>query len=295
MEFSKWQGLGNDFILMDGDPDQWPAGQLSTLASRICDRHFGVGGDGLIFVFKDDRRVLNMRIINADGSEPEMCGNGIRCVAKYAYQRRLVGELLFDIKTRAGVMVPEIILEGQQVVAVKVDMGAPVLDRGRVPVLGAPDTYMVEEDLLVGDESVVATAVSMGNPHCLVFVPDVSAAPVHSLGRRLERHDLFPNHTNVEFIEIRSGDEIAVRVWERGVGETLACGTGACASAVGSALTNRTGRRVRVNLPGGQLLIEWADNNHVFMTGPAEEVFHGVIQESYLASPGSQPFLQVTG
>jgi diaminopimelate epimerase len=143
---------------------------------------------------------------------------------------------------------------------------------------------MVEEDLLVGDESVVATAVSMGNPHCLVFVPDVSAAPVHSLGRRLERHDLFPNHTNVEFIEIRSGDEIAVRVWERGVGETLACGTGACASAVGSALTNRTGRRMRVNLPGGQLLIEWSDNNHVFMTGPAEEVFRGELGEDFMRS-----------
>jgi diaminopimelate epimerase len=281
VKFSKWHGLGNDFILVEGDPDQWPAGQLSTLASRICDRHFGVGGDGLIFIFKDNGGVVNMRIINADGSEPEMCGNGIRCVAKYAYQRGLVGERLFDIKTRAGVMVPEIILGGQQVVAVKVDMGEPVLDRVLVPVLGAPGTSMIEEDVPAGDERVIVTAVSMGNPHCLVFVPDVSNAPVHGLGPQLERHELFPNHTNVEFIEIRSGEEIAVRVWERGVGETLACGTGACASAVGSALTNRTGRRVRVNLPGGQLLIEWTNNNHVFMTGPAEEVFQGEIQEGY--------------
>jgi diaminopimelate epimerase len=284
VKFSKWHGLGNDFILVEDRPDRWPDGQLAELANCVCDRHFGIGGDGLIFIFNDDQGILTMRIFNADGSEAEMCGNGLRCVAKYAYLNGLVGRPVFPVNTGAGVLVPEVIMDGDRVVAVRVDMGEPVLERDRIPVLGAPGTRMIEEEILAGDERVIATAVSMGNPHCLLFVPDVSGAPVGSLGPILERHELFPNHTNVEFIEIGSGEDIAVRVWERGVGETLACGTGACAAAVGSALTNRTGRRMRVNLPGGQLLIEWSDNNHVFMTGPAEEVFRGELGEDFMRS-----------
>jgi len=280
MEFTKWHGLGNDFILVEDRPERCPALQLAALASRVCDRHFGIGGDGLIFVFKDEQGTVNMRIFNADGSEPEMCGNGLRCVAKYAYLHGLVTQKVFPINTRAGMLVPEVIMDGDRVATVRVDMGEPVLERDRLPVLGTPGTRMIEEEIRVGDERVSATAVSMGNPHCLLFVSAVSSAPVGSLGAILEKHELFPNHTNVEYIEIRSREEIAVRVWERGVGETLACGTGACAAAVGSALTNRTGRRVRVNLPGGQLLIEWSDNNHVFMTGPAEEVFRGETAEA---------------
>jgi diaminopimelate epimerase len=277
MKFTKWQGLGNDFVLVEGRPDRLPSGRpgAAELARRICDRHFGVGGDGLIFIFKDDQGMLTMRIFNANGSEAEMCGNGLRCMAKYAYLNGLVDRPTFDVHTGAGVLVPEVIMDGDRVAAVRVDMGEPVLERQLVPVLGAPGSRMISEEITVGEDRLIATAVSMGNPHCLLFVPDVSSAPVGSLGPRLERHDLFLNHTNVEFIEIRSDDEIALRVWERGVGETLACGTGACAAAVGSALTNRTGRRVLVNLPGGQLMITWADNNHVFMTGPAEEVFQG--------------------
>lgn len=283
MEFTKWQGLGNDFIIIEGRPEQWPSAQLARLASRVCDRHFGVGGDGLIFVFKDDQDVVNMRIFNADGSEPEMCGNGIRCVAKYAYQRGLVNQTTFQVLTKAGVMAPELIIDNGLVTAVRVDMGEPMLERDRVPALGVPGTRMIEEEIQAGVDRVKATAVSMGNPHCLLFVTDVLQAPVHGLGPILERHQQFPSHTNVEFIEIRSDDEIAVRVWERGVGETLACGTGACASVAGAVLTGRTGRRVRVNLPGGQLLIEWAENNHIFMTGPAEEVFRGQLGETFEA------------
>ena len=177
MEFTKWHGLGNDFVLVEGRPDRWPPGQLASLASRICDRHFGVGGDGLIFIFKDDQGTVNMRIFNADGSEPEMCGNGLRCVAKYAYLRGLAPQRSFDIKTKAGVMVPEIIMDGDRVAAVKVDMGEPVLDRERIPVLGAPGARMIEEEIALDGERVIATAVSMGNPHCLVFVPDLSRAP----------------------------------------------------------------------------------------------------------------------
>jgi diaminopimelate epimerase len=281
VKFTKWHGLGNDFILLEDRPDRWPAGQLTSLARGVCDRHFGVGGDGLIFVFKDDQDVVNMRIFNADGSEPEMCGNGLRCVAKYAYLHGLARQVTFPIWTRAGMMVPEVIGDGGRVTAVKVDMGQPVLDRECIPVLGTPGTRLIEEEIALGGNQVVVTAVSMGNPHCLIFVPDVSGAPVESLGLRLEKSELFPNHTNVEFIKVESNEEITVRVWERGVGETLACGTGACASAVGSALTKRTGRRVHVNLPGGQLLIEWSDNDHVFMTGPAEEVFDGELNKDF--------------
>ena len=182
MKFTKWHGLGNDFILVDGRPDRWPAGRLADLARRACDRHFGVGGDGLIFIFKDDRGTLSMRILNADGSEAEMCGNGLRCVAKYAYLNGLVDRLIFDVNTGAGVLVPQVIVDGNRVVAVKVDMGEPVLERDRIPVLGTPGMRMIEEEILAGDEQVIATAVSMGNPHCLVFVPDVSRAPVCSLG-----------------------------------------------------------------------------------------------------------------
>jgi diaminopimelate epimerase len=279
VDFTKWHGLGNDFILVEGRPERQPNGGRSPgaadLAIRACDRHFGIGADGLVFIFEDDQGMLNMNIFNADGSEPEMCGNGIRCVAKYAYQRGLVTGRSFSVRTRAGIMVPEVILDGERVAAVRVDMGEPALERELIPVQGAAGTRMMDEEIAVDGERVVTTAVSMGNPHCMLFVPDVSTAPVHSLGPRLERHGLFPNRTNVEFIEIGDGDEIAVRVWERGVGETLACGTGACASVVGAALTGRTGRRALVNLKGGQLQIEWSQNNHVFMTGPAEEVFQG--------------------
>ncbi len=150
MEFTKWHGLGNDFVLVEGRPDRWPPGQLASLASRICDRHFGVGGDGLMFIFKDDQGTVNMRIFNADGSEPEMCGNGLRCVAKYAYLRGLAPQRSFDIKTKAGVMVPEIIMDGDRVAAVKVDMGEPVLDREQIPVLGAPGARMIEEECRPG-------------------------------------------------------------------------------------------------------------------------------------------------
>jgi diaminopimelate epimerase len=282
LEFTKWHGAGNDFILVEARPEDWPPERVGALAARICDRHFGVGGDGLIFVYRDEDGRLNMRIFNADGSEAEMCGNGLRCAAKLAYQRGMAHERLFPISTRAGVMVPEIILDGGAVAAVRVDMGEPEFRREQVPVRGAPGTRMIEEEIAAGDELVAVTAVSMGNPHCLVFVADVANAPVHDLGPRLERHELFTSRTNVEFIEVRSDEEIAVRVWERGVGETLACGTGACAAVAGSALTGRTGRRVRVNLPGGQLLIAWADNNHIYMTGPAQEVFRGELCEDLL-------------
>ncbi len=284
MNFSKWQGLGNDFILVESAEllGFLSEEKLPAFGRRICDRNFGVGGDGLVLLSPGTRGVLVMRIFNPDGSEAEMCGNALRCVAKYAYERGLVQERAFKIETKAGVKVPEIILEDQCVTAVRVDMGEPVLERGLIPVLGPAGTRVIEEEIRVDGESLKYTAVSMGNPHCLIFVPDVSQVPVRNLGPRLEHHELFPRRINVEFIQVLSPEEIVVRVWERGAGETLACGTGACASVVGGVLTGRTGSRVRVNLPGGQLFVEWAENNHVYMTGPASEVFQGTLSKFFL-------------
>ncbi|NPV29774.1 MAG: diaminopimelate epimerase [Firmicutes bacterium] len=283
MNFSKWQGLGNDFILVESAELGFLSEEkLPAFGRRICDRNFGVGGDGLVLLSPGTRGVLAMRIFNPDGSEAEMCGNALRCVAKYAYERGLVQERAFKIETKAGVKVPEIILEDQCVTAVRVDMGEPVLERGLIPVLGPAGTRVIEEEIRVDGESLKYTAVSMGNPHCLIFVPDVSQVPVRNLGPRLEHHELFPRRINVEFIQVLSPEEIVVRVWERGAGETLACGTGACASVVGGVLTGRTGSRVRVNLPGGQLFVEWAENNHVYMTGPASEVFQGTLSKFFL-------------
>ncbi|MDH7576478.1 MAG: diaminopimelate epimerase [Bacillota bacterium] len=284
MNFTKWQGLGNDFILVEtgNKGDSLPEDALPVFSRRICDRKFGVGGDGLVLLAPGSREVLSMRIFNSDGSEAEMCGNALRCVAKYAYERGLVEKRVFKVETKAGVKVSEVILEGQKVSAVRLDMGEPVLERELIPVLGTAGTKVIQEDLEVNGDSLKFTAVSMGNPHCLIFVSDVSSVDVQCLGPLLENHYLFPKRINVEFIEIKNQEEIVVRVWERGAGETLACGTGACASVVGGALTGRTGRRVRVNLPGGQLSVEWAENNHVYLTGPAEEVFQGSLKRDFL-------------
>lgn len=282
MKFTKWHGLGNDFILMETTPESVPLERFASFTRTICDRNFGVGGDGLVFVFCDDKGIVNMRIFNTDGSEPEMCGNAIRCVAKYAYQRGLTRETTFPIKTKAGIKVPELILKDGAIEAVKVDMGEPVLEPEQIPVAGDPGERVVNQELQIDGQSLCFTAVSMGNPHCLVFVPEVESAPVQTLGPALESHSFFPRHTNVEFVEVIERDEVRVRVWERGVGETLACGTGACATAVGGVLAGHLDRMVLVHLPGGQLRVEWSENNHVYMTGPAAEVFEGHLHDDFL-------------
>lgn len=279
MYFAKWQGLGNDFVLIE--TENAFVNKLSSFAQRLCDRHFGIGADGLVLLLPGEKEKLMMRIFNSDGSEAEMCGNALRCAAKYAYERGLVKVRVFGVETKAGVKVPEIILEGQQVTAVRVDMGNPILNREQIPVVGSPGSQVVEEVIEIKGEFLQFTAVSLGNPHCLIFVPSVKDAPVQTVGPLLEHHEFFPQRTNVEFIEVKSSDEILVRVWERGVGETLACGTGACASVVGGVLAGRVNSRVRVNLPGGQLLVEWAPNGHVYLTGPAEEVFRGVLSQEF--------------
>lgn len=274
MRFTKVHGLGNDFILVDCYKEKIDVSKASGLAVKMCDRCFGVGADGLVLLMPSDRADIRMRIINSDGSEAEMCGNAIRCVAKYMYERNMIKKEKIRVETLAGIIIPELIMENGMVKSVRVDMGEPRLERAEIPMSGGPG-QVVGEPLAVGGSNFDITAVSMGNPHCVIFVPDADSVPLRDIGPRIEKHNAFPRKTNVEFVQVLNRDEVIMKVWERGAGETMACGTGACATAVACALNNLTGRKVTVRLKGGDLFIEWAQDNHVYMTGPAAEVFTG--------------------
>ncbi|MFZ5633389.1 MAG: diaminopimelate epimerase [Bacillota bacterium] len=278
MNFLKVHGLGNDFVLVDAREEKdLPADpeELSKLAVRVCDRYFGIGADGLVLIRDADDADVYMQILNSDGSEAEMCGNVIRCVARYVFEKGQVRGNSLRIKTLAGIMVPEIIARNGRVKSVKVDMGEPVLERSLIPMRGEPGR-VVNEPLQWEKKTFMVTAVSMGNPHCVIFVRDIKKVPLAVWGPGLETHPAFPRKTNVEFIQVLNDEEVNMRVWERGAGPTLACGTGACAAAVACVLNNRTGRKVKVNLQAGHLLIEWKkENNRVYLTGPAEFVFKG--------------------
>ncbi|MQL53860.1 diaminopimelate epimerase [Desulfofundulus thermobenzoicus] len=277
MRFYKVHGLGNDFILVDLFNQEWPPGEdLPAAARRLCHRQFGIGADGLVLIQPSRQADVHMRIINADGSEAEMCGNAIRCVAKYLYERGGMHREEIRVETGAGVMIPRLLTEGGKVKAVRVDMGPPRLERREIPMIGPPGK-VVNEPLVLDGQTFYITAVSMGNPHCVLFVPDVEQVDLGGLGPGLEKHPFFPRKTNVEFVQVLNDGEVKVRVWERGAGPTLACGTGACATTVACVLNNHTGRSVHVHLPGGTLFIEWAADGHLYMTGPAEEVFCGEI------------------
>ncbi|HAP93488.1 MAG TPA: diaminopimelate epimerase [Desulfotomaculum sp.] len=275
MHFIKVHGLGNDFILVDDIKQQnhLPP-DLHELAKKVCHRQLGIGADGLVLLLPCSEADAQMRIFNPDGSEAQMCGNAIRCVARYLYEHGLVRQEEIKIKTLAGMILPRIILNGGQVVAVRVDMGEPRLERAEIPMLG-PAGRVINEPLHVNGRVMAVTAVSMGNPHCIVFVPDAELAPLAELGAGIEHHPFFPERTNVEFVQALNRTELKMRVWERGAGATLACGTGACAAAVGGALNGLTEKEVTVHLALGSLFVKWAQDNHVYMTGPAEEVFHG--------------------
>ena len=257
LHFLKYHGLGNDFVLIDGRKENLEGIDLKKLAIDICDRHFGVGADGLLIVFPSQKAHYRMQIFNPDGSEAEMCGNGIRCFAKYVYETDQLKEEVISVETLAGTVLPAVILENGKVVAVEVDMGQPK-DEGEVTL-----------------EGFVFKKISMGNPHAVTFVEDLTQVNLGDIGPKIENDQHFPNRTNVEFVKVINDKEIEVAVWERGAGETLACGTGACAAMVACALLGKTGRRVLVHLPGGNLDIEWAEDNHVLMRGPAEKVFEG--------------------
>jgi diaminopimelate epimerase len=268
-------GLGNDFILINCLERKLPEQTLPDLARRICDRHFGVGSDGLILALPSRVASFRMRIFNSDGSEAEMCGNGLRCFASFVREEGLTSERQLLVETLAGVRKTHLTVKGGKVESVRVDMGAPLLDRKDIPVKGDGPRAVGEKMKLMG-ERIEATCLSMGNPHCVIFVDKVDTFPVEKVGPAVENHNLFPRRTNVEFVQVISASELRMRVWERGAGETLACGTGASAAVVAGNLTGRTGRKAMVHLRGGDLSVEWsASDDHVYMTGPVETVFRG--------------------
>jgi diaminopimelate epimerase len=242
----------------------------------LCHRQLGIGADGIIAVLPSDIADLRMRIINADGSEANMCGNAIRCYAKYAFERGLVQSKIFRIETFAGIIIPEVIEDKGKVVAVRVNMGVPDIRRTAVPMLG-DELAAINVMLPLGEDEINITSILMGVPHTMIFVENVESVDLKNIGPMVEKHSLFPKGTNVNFVEVLSPDRIKLRTWERGAGATLACGTGSCASAVASVLNEHTGRKVTVELQHGELEIEWTEDGPVFMTGPAEESFNGEI------------------
>lgn len=287
LEFSKLQATGNDFVLIDCLNQKIEENLLPTLAQKLCDRHFGVGADGLLLLLPSKIANFKMRIFNADGSEAEMCGNGIRCFALYLYEHDLWRERQLEVETLAGVKRLKLYLEGRNLERVKVGMGMPILSRRDIPMKGEGDP--LNETLRAGGKKWQVSCLSMGNPHCVVLVDDVDRFPVERIGPAIENHSLFPNRVNVEFVEVKGEGELKVRVWERGVGETLGCGTGACASLVATTLKGLTAGKALIHLRGGDVLVEWPDRKEVFLTGPAEEVFIGKIDiRKYLTSKGER-------
>lgn len=281
MKFSKYHGIGNDFIIFDGIIEKVPA-DIKKAVPRICSRNFGIGADGIMVVLPSACADIKMQIINADGSEAEMCGNGIRCFARYVYETGHVPKTKFTVETLAGLMIPELVLKDGQVQGVTVDMGVPSLKRVDIPMLGET-AEAINEPLQVLDTTFNVTGVLMGVPHCVIFVEDVEKVDVAKYGPALEKHPAFPRKTNVHFVQVLGEQKMKMRIWERGAGPTLACGTGACGVLVAAHVNNLTGKKAAITLPGGVLQVEWADNGHVYMTGPAELVFRGEIEESFLA------------
>jgi diaminopimelate epimerase len=278
LHFTKMHGAGNDYVYVDGFSRSLPA-DLPALATRVSDRRFGIGGDGLIAILPSERADARMRMFNADGSESEMCGNGIRCVAKYVFDHGISKKPSLKIETGAGVLSLDLVVVDEKVQQVTVDMGEPRLSASQIPTtLGdGPNSQVVNVPLDFKGKRLFATCVSMGNPHCVIFVPEATDELVLGIGPLIERDDRFPKRTNVEFVEVLARGEVRQRTWERGSGETWACGTGASAVCVAGVLTGNTDRSILNNLLGGQLRLKWDEStNHVLMTGPAAEVFSGV-------------------
>lgn len=274
MKFIKMHGLGNDFVFIEdkngADKD------FSNWAVRMCDRHTGIGADGIIVIVPSEQADVRMRIINADGSEAEMCGNGIRCFAKYVYDHKIIDKTEFTVETLAGVMTPKVSIGSDgKVSLVTINMGQPFTDRQQIPMTG-PAGPVIDEALDVDGTTYKITSMLMGVPHTMIYVPDVDAIDLPVLGSKFEKHEVFPRKTNMNFIQVIDHQTIKIRTWERGAGATLACGTGSCACAVGSYLNGFTGRSVDVQLYLGTLHIEYnEDDGNVYMTGPAAVSFTG--------------------
>jgi len=274
LTFTKMHGTGNDYIYVNGA--EMPHADPADLARRLAPRHTGVGSDGLIVVCPSTVAACRMEIYNADGSRGEMCGNGIRCLAKYAYERGIARVNPMSVETDAGIRTVDLEINRGKVTAVTVDMGVPILNGPQIPV--AADGLVVNHQLTVNGTCYQVTCISMGNPHCVVFHAGIDGLALESIGPLFERHPFFPNRVNTEFVEILGPAEARMRVWERGSGETLACGTGACATVVAGALTGRMARHVCVRLRGGQLDVTWGADDHVRLRGDAVEVFEGVVE-----------------
>jgi diaminopimelate epimerase len=275
LPFTKMHGISNDYVYVNAFATKVP--DPPTVARKVSDRRTGVGGDGLILICPSNSAHARMEMYNADGSRGEMCGNGIRCVGKFVYEHGLAKANPLKIDTDAGLKVLFLELNDNKVARVTVDMGEPILEGSRIPV--AAQGQIINQPLEVGRKTYRVTCVSMGNPHCVTFVDAVDPLELEKIGPKFEHHPFFPKRVNTEFIHVVGPTELNMRVWERGSGETWACGTGACAAAVATALNKKTGRRVTIHLRGGDLAIEWREeDNHVYMTGPAEEVFEGTIE-----------------
>lgn len=274
IKFTKMHGLGNDYIYINCFEEQglqdYPA-----LAIKMSERHTGIGGDGLVLIMASNKADFKMRIFNLDGSEAEMCGNATRCIGKYVYERKLTNKTTITLETLGGIKVLDLTVKDGKVASVRVDMGEPILETAKIPMSIDKENF-ISQPVAVGSEYMLMTAVSVGNPHCVTFLDMLDDAIIHGVGPTVECHELFPKKTNAEFVRVIDKNSIEMRVWERGSGETQACGTAASACIVACVLNGVTNRKITVKMLGGDLELEWSKkDNHVYLTGPAEIVFDG--------------------
>lgn len=278
LEFTKMQGCGNDYVYVNGFTQKIEMDKKPEIVRRLSDRHFGIGGDGVIFINPSEIADFEMEMWNADGTRSQMCGNGIRCVAKYVYDYNLTDKTSLTIESFGSIKYIDLTVEDGKVSLVRVNMGAPILEAKLVPVV-SDNEQVLDEEIEVEGKNYKMTCVSMGNPHAIVFMDDVAGLEIEKVGPFFENHKRFPERTNTEFVRIIDKDTVEMRVWERGTGETLACGTGCCATTVSCILNGYTENKVTVKVLGGEILCEWdREKNLVYMTGPAVTVFDGVVE-----------------
>ncbi len=276
MKFTKMHGIGNDYVYVNCFKEK--VENPARIAIKISDRHFGIGSDGLVLIMASEKEDFRMRMFNSDGSEAEMCGNAIRCVGKYVFDNHMTEKNTISVETLAGTKILKLRILNGKVSSVRVDMGEPILDSEIIPVIHKKNSF-IDEEVVVDGETFKVTCVSMGNPHAVTYMTNIDNLHIEKVGPKFEKHEIFPKKTNTEFVEVIDRDTLKMRVWERGAGETLACGTGACAVLVASVLNGLSNREATVKLLGGNLNIKWDENdNHVYMTGPAEKVFDGEIE-----------------
>ena len=280
IEFTKMHGCGNDYVYIDGATQKIPQERMPDFVRKMSDRHFGIGGDGVIFINPSQEADFEMEMYNADGSRAQMCGNGIRCVAKFVYDKHLTDQTEITVVSAGSVKKLKLYVTDGRVERVRVNMGRPILKASEIPVL-SDEEQVLNWPVFVADRQWKMSCVSMGNPHAVVLAEDVASLPLTAIGPKFENHSMFPERVNTEFIRILDRNTIELRVWERGSGETLACGTGCCAAVAACVLNGLTERSVAVRVLGGELQIEWDENTgEIFMTGPAETVFEGQVEWS---------------